>query len=69
MKLFFLAATGAIIYQMMYSKTIRGSYDRDRDTFRYEILVAASVLLAFFVHEKVYGTGWLNYFFEVRRAT
>ena len=66
MKLFFIAATLAIIYQMRFSKTIRGSYDRDRDTFRYELLVGASVFLGFFVHERIYGKGWLHYFAEVR---
>jgi ER lumen protein retaining receptor len=65
MKLFFIAATLAIIYQMRFSRTIRGSYDRERDTFRYEILVAASVVLGFFVHERIYGKGWLHYLSEV----
>lgn len=65
MKLFFLGATGALIYQMRFNRTIRGSYDRERDTFRYELLVVGSLLLAPFVHEKVRGNGWGIYCFEV----
>jgi hypothetical protein len=66
MKLFFLGATFAIIYQMRYARTIKGSYDRDRDTFRHEILIGISLVLAFVVHEGIKGRGMIHYLVQVR---
>lgn len=68
MKIIFISATLAIIYQMRYSKAIRGSYEKDRDTFRYEILVGASLVVAFVVHERIANRGFFHWVMEVRTA-
>lgn len=66
MKLFFIGATLALIYLMRFHRTIRSSYDRVWDTFRYEILVGASVLLATTVHARIRPAGWVHWTVEVR---
>jgi ER lumen protein retaining receptor len=66
MKVVFTAATFAIIYQMRFVRSIKGSYDRDRDTFRYEILVAGAILISLFVHERISNRGPIHWLVEVR---
>jgi hypothetical protein len=60
-----MGATIAIIYQMRFVRSIRGSYDRERDTFRYEILVAGSLVIAIFVHERISNRGPIHWLVEV----
>lgn len=46
MKIIYLGATGAIVYLMRYDKAVRGTYDRDQDTFRHQFLAAPCFVLA-----------------------
>jgi hypothetical protein len=61
MKILFIASTLAIVYQMRFRRIVKVTYDKERDTFRSEILVGASVLLAFMVHEGFQNKGMFHY--------
>ncbi|KAK4361231.1 hypothetical protein RND71_020183 [Anisodus tanguticus] len=52
MKLVFIGSSLAIVWCMRYHRVVRRSYDRELDTFRYWILVAACSFLALVLHEK-----------------
>ncbi|KAJ8549440.1 hypothetical protein K7X08_033147 [Anisodus acutangulus] len=52
MKLVFIGSSLAIVWCMRYHRVVRRSYDRELDTFRYWILVAACSVLALVLHEK-----------------
>ena len=68
MKIIFISTTLAIIYQMRYARMIRGSYKEDRDTFRYEFLIGASIIIALFVHERIADRGPIHWLMKVRPA-
>lgn len=50
MKLIFLAATFTMIYFMRVDKQIKGSYDGDQDTFRYQFLILPCFVLALIIN-------------------
>ncbi|KAM3284880.1 ER lumen protein-retaining receptor A isoform X1 [Capsicum chacoense] len=52
MKVVFIGSSLAIVWCMRYHRVVRRSYDRELDTFRYWILVAACAILALVLHEK-----------------
>lgn len=52
MKIVFIASSLAIVWCMRVHPMVKRSYDKDLDTFRHYLLVAASFLLALFLHEK-----------------
>ncbi|CAK9152638.1 unnamed protein product [Ilex paraguariensis] len=52
MKLVFIGSSLAIVWCMRYHRVVKRSYDRELDTFRHYFLIAASFVLALFVHEK-----------------
>lgn len=61
----FIGTTLAIVYQIRYKRTVKVTYDKERDTFRSELLIGASVLVAFIVHERIHGKGFFHYLQEV----
>jgi hypothetical protein len=66
MKLLFIYVTVSVVYLMRYKRIIRVTYDKDRDTFRSELLVAMSTVCALFVHEHIKGAGYIHFMMEVR---
>ncbi|XP_052200769.1 ER lumen protein-retaining receptor A-like isoform X1 [Diospyros lotus] len=52
MKVVFIGSSLAIVWCMRWHRAVKRSYDRELDTFRHFFLVAASFVLALFVHEK-----------------
>lgn len=66
MKMLFIGTTLAIVYQIRFKRTVKVTYDKDRDTFRSELLIGVSVLIAFLVHERIHGKGFFHYLQEVR---
>lgn len=52
MKIVFIVSTLAIVWCMRFHRTVKRSYDRELDTFRHWILIAASFVLALLIHEK-----------------
>ncbi|KAJ4843932.1 ER lumen protein-retaining receptor A [Turnera subulata] len=52
MKVVFVGTSLAIVWCMRHHRAVRRSYDKDLDTFRHHLLVAACLVLALFVHEK-----------------
>lgn len=65
MKMLFIGTTLAIVYQIRYKRTVKVTYDKERDTFRSELLIGASVLVAFIVHERIHGKGFFHYLQEI----
>jgi ER lumen protein retaining receptor len=65
MKIIFIGATLAIIYQMRYNRAIKATYDADRDTFRYEFLIGGALVLAFILHEPITMKGTIHFFVQV----
>lgn len=68
MKVLFISVTLAVVYLIRYKRIIRVTYDKDRDTFRSELLIAVSTVCALLVHERIKGAGYLHFFMEVRPA-
>jgi hypothetical protein len=66
MKILFIGVTLAVIYQMRYTRIIKVTYNKDRDTFRSELLIAVSAVCALVVHERIHGAGYIHFFMEVR---
>lgn len=52
MKSIFLASSFTIIYWMRFHRTIRVTYDRDQDTFRYHFLIVPCFVLALVLHSE-----------------
>lgn len=69
MKVLFISVTLAVVYLIRYKRIIRVTYDKDRDTFRSELLIAVSAVCALIVHEAINGAGYIHYWKEVRRRT
>lgn len=65
MKMLFIGVTLAVIYQIRYKRIIKVTYDKDRDTFRSELLIAISGVCALVVHERIHGAGYLHFIREV----
>jgi ER lumen protein retaining receptor len=65
MKILFIYVTVSVVYLIRYKRSIRVTYDKDRDTFRSELLVALSTVCALFVHEHIKGAGYIHFFMEV----
>lgn len=65
MKVLFIGTTLAIVYQIRFKRTVKVTYDKDRDTFRSELLIGVCVLVAFLVHERIHGKGFFHYLQEV----
>lgn len=67
MKLIFISSTLAIVHQMRSNRTIKATYDRERDTFRYEFLIGGSLLLATVLHEPIRRPGVIHFVAQVPR--
>ena len=65
MKILFISVTLAVVYLIRYKRIIRVTYDKDRDTFRSEMLIAVSTVCALLVHERIKGAGYLHFLMEV----
>ncbi|KAF5944533.1 hypothetical protein HYC85_018610 [Camellia sinensis] len=52
MKLVFIGSSLAIVWCMRWHRAVKRSYDRELDTFRHYLVIAASLVLALLVHEK-----------------
>jgi ER lumen protein retaining receptor len=66
MKVLFISVTLAVVYLIRYKRIIRVTYDKDRDTFRSELLIAVSTVCALLVHERIKGAGYFHFVMEVR---
>jgi ER lumen protein retaining receptor len=66
MKMIFIGSTLAIIYQMRYNRSIKATYDAERDTFKSEFLIGGAVLLAFILHEPIKRPGTMHFLVQVR---
>lgn len=51
-KIVYIATSGLIVWYMRRHRTVKNTYDKDHDTFRYLFLIAPSFLLALVWHEK-----------------
>lgn len=69
MKILFISVTLAVVYLMRYKRIVRVTYDKDRDTFRSELLIAVSGVIALVVHERIHGAGYIHFIMEVRMST
>ena len=69
MKVLFISVTLAVVYLIRYKRIIRVTYDKDRDTFRSELLVAVSSVCALLVHERIHGAGYIHFLMEVRSVS
>lgn len=45
MKLLFITVTLSVVYQMRLRPVVKDTYDKEKDTFPYQILVVAAILL------------------------
>jgi len=52
MKLIFLGTSFSIVWYMRYHKTVRGSYDRNNDSFRHYFLIPPCLALALLINNK-----------------
>ena len=69
MKVLFISVTLAVVYLIRYKRIIRVTYDKDRDTFRSELLVAVSSVCALLVHVRIHGAGYIHFLMEVRSVS
>jgi ER lumen protein retaining receptor len=52
MKVVFITSSAAIVWCMRRHPQVRRTYDKEQDTFRHTVLVAAAFLLALIFHER-----------------
>jgi len=52
MKVVFITSSAAIVWCVRRHPQVRRTYDKEQDTFRHEVLVAASLMLALMFHER-----------------
>lgn len=65
MKILFISISVAVVCLMRFHHVIRETYARDQDTVRYEMFIAGTAVLAFFVHEQIRPYGVTHYMIEV----
>jgi len=52
MKVVFITSSAAIVWCVRRHPQVRRTYDKEQDTFRHAVLVAASLMLALMFHER-----------------